>query len=138
MAVDINSVVVVGNLTSDMEIAYTNGGTAVGTFSIANNYRRGNENAVSYFQCKAFGKQAESLKPYLLKGKKVVVLGSCRQDRYTGKDGNNRSVVYIVAESIQLVGAPSGSSEGGFKKKEGKPVEEENEFGLQEDILFGF
>jgi hypothetical protein len=46
--------------------------------------------------------------------------------------------VYIVAESIQLVGALSGSSEGGFKKKEGKPVEEENEFGLQEDIPFGF
>lgn len=104
MAYDLNVVALVGNLTADMELKYTQSGVAIGTFSIAVNYRKGNEKAVSYFNCKCFGKQAESLKQYLRKGQKIALSGSLQQERYTTKDGQNRSVVIVVCDSIELLG----------------------------------
>jgi single-strand DNA-binding protein len=111
MAIDVNSLVIIGNLTRDMELSYIQGsGTAVGQFGIAVNYRKGNADAVSFFNCKAFGKQAENLKPYLLKGKKVAIAGTIRCDNYKDKEGNNKSAFYIVCDSIQLLGGADKSS----------------------------
>ena len=111
MAIDINSLTIIGNLTGDMELSYIQGsGTAVGTFSIAVNYRKGNIDAVSFFNCKAFGKQAESLKPYMLRGKKVAIIGSIRCDNYKDKEGNNKKAFFIVCDSIQLLGGADKSS----------------------------
>lgn len=115
---DTNHVVLVGRLTRDLgtdanSFAYTANGTARASVSIAVNRsaRRGEEwtDEVSYFDVTIWGKTAESLKPYLTKGKQVAVDGYLKQDRWEN-DGQRFSKVGIVANSVQLLG---GKGDGG-------------------------
>lgn len=111
---DVNSVVLCGRLTADMGssqngFSYTQGGTAIGRFSIAVNRSRkqGDQwvDEVSYFNVTVFGKTAENLKPYLTKGQLVAVQGFLKQDRWTDRNGGGvRSSVGIIADHIQLCG----------------------------------
>lgn len=109
---DINSINIVGRLTKDCEFAYTTGGTAVAKFSIACNRMKGKDGhvPVDYFDVSLFGKQAESLKPYLVKGKQIAINGRLQQDRWIGKDGKHNSKVSIVATEIQLIGGVKADS----------------------------
>jgi len=113
MAADINSVILIGNLTRDIDIAYTSAGMAIGTISIASNKKVKRQDnwvdEVSYFDVTIFGKMAEGLKPYLLKGKKICVQGSLKQDRWE-KDGQKNARVRIIAEQIELIGGRETSS----------------------------
>lgn len=113
---DVNSVTLCGRLTADMGssqngFSYTQGGIAIGRFSIAVNRSRkqGDQwvDDVSYFNVTVFGKTAENLKPYLTKGQLVAVQGFLKQDRWTDKNGGARSSVGIIADHIQLCGGKS-------------------------------
>lgn len=112
---DINQVVLVGRLTRDAEMKYTSGGTAVSKIGLAVNRRvkKGDTwtDEASFFDVAIWGKQAESLNPYLLKGQQVAISGELRQDRWE-QDGQKRSRVEIAANDVQLLGRPAGS-EGG-------------------------
>ncbi len=113
MANDINSVVLVGRLTRDMELRYLNSGTAVGRFSLAVNRTKrsgdAREEEVSFFDVTVWGRQGEVLNNYLSKGRQVCVSGELRQSRWE-QDGQSRSRIEIVANSIQLLGGNTGSS----------------------------
>jgi len=119
---DINHVVLVGRLTRDAELKYTAGGQAVCKFSIAINRRRKNgdqwEDEANYFDIVLWGRQAEALNQYLLKGKPVGVEGELRQDRWQ-QDGQNRSKVEIVASNIQLLGGSGGGQNFGNSRESG-------------------
>ena len=115
MAQDLNHVAVIGHLTRDLEnekFGYTSGGMAVANISIAVNRSKKSGDQwteeVSYFDVTIFGKAAENLKPYLVKGKAIAVDGYLKQDRWE-KDGQKNSKVYIVANSIQLLGGKESS-----------------------------
>ena len=117
MASDLNSVVLCGNLTRDIEVSYLQSGTAVGNLSIAVNrsVKRGDkwEDEASFFDVTLFGKSAEALKPYLTKGKKIGVQGSLRQERWQDKEtGKTRSRVSVIADNIQLLGGSNGQQGG--------------------------
>lgn len=107
---DLNSVTLIGRLTRDMELKYLQTGVAVGTMSIAvNRSVKKNEQWVdeaSFFDVTLFGKSAENLRQYLLKGKQVAVQGSLKQDRWE-KDGQKFSRVGIIADAVQLLGGQS-------------------------------
>lgn len=107
---DLNSVTLIGRLTRDMEVKYLQTGIAVGTMSIAvNRSVKKNEQWVdeaSFFDVTLFGKSAENLRQYLLKGKQVAVQGSLKQDRWE-KDGQKFSRVGIIADAVQLLGGQS-------------------------------
>ena len=113
---DLNSVNIIGRLTRDADLKYTAGGMAVSNFSIAVNRRKksGDQwvDEVSFFDVNFFGKAAETLKQYLLKGKQVGICGELRQDRWE-KDGQTHSRVYIVANDLQLLGGNSGGNGNG-------------------------
>ncbi len=113
MAGSINHVVIVGNLTRNAELKFTAGGMAVSNFSIAVNQRRKKDDQWvdegHFFDVEYWGKAAESVNPYLVKGKQVGVEGSLRQDRWE-KDGQSRSKVKIVASNVMLLG---GRPQGG-------------------------
>ena len=115
MANDINHVVLVGRLTRDAELKYTNTGTAIGKFSIAVNRRKrsGDQwtDEVSYFDIVLWGKTAEALNQYLQKGKQIAVSGELRQNRWE-QDGQNRSKVEIIANNVQLLGGSGGRNDG--------------------------
>jgi single-strand DNA-binding protein len=104
---DLDHVVLIGRLTKDAELKYTAGGSAVSKFSIAVNRRikSGDQwkDEASFFEIDLWGKQAESLNQYLIKGKQIAITGELVQDRWT-QDGQNRSKVYIKADDVQLLG----------------------------------
>ncbi len=122
MANDINVVMLVGRLTRDAELKYTNTGTAVCNFSLAVNRRKrsGDQwtDEVNYFDIVLWGKQGEAIHQYLGKGKQVAVSGELRQDRWE-QDGQNRSKVKITASNVQLLGGSTGMSSGTGKVQGG-------------------
>ncbi len=103
---DINKVTVVGRLTRDCHLEYTSSGIAIAKFSIANNQTRkqGDDyiDEVSYFDVRLWGKRAESLNQYLVKGKQAIVSGRLKQERWL-KDNQSHSRIVIVCEDIQLI-----------------------------------
>jgi single-strand DNA-binding protein len=110
---DINQVVLVGRLVRDAELRYLSSGTSVMNFSIAVNRRRkqGDQwvDEASFFDVELFGRQAESIQRFMVKGKQVGVQGELRQDRWE-QDGQNRSKVKVHAINLQLLG---GAGDGG-------------------------
>ena len=129
---DINSVTLVGRLTRDAELRYTNSGYAVCKFAIAINRRRkvGDqwEDEANFFDIVLWGKQAESLNQYLVKGKQVGIDGELRQSRWE-QDGQPRSRVEISANNIQLLGGGRGGERGLESRESGsgnQPADGEN------------
>ena len=116
MATDINSVVLIGRLTRDAELRYSNSGTAICKFSIANNYSRktgdtwGEE--TNFFDAVLMGRRAEALHKYLVKGKQIGIKGELRQDRWE-QDGQRRSRVEIWVNDVNLLGGGQGGGGGG-------------------------
>ena len=119
MAGDINRVVLVGRLTRDAELSYTNTGFALTKFSIAINRRKksGDQwvDEANFFDVVIWGKRGEALNQYLTRGQQIAVEGELRQERWE-KDGMKRSKVSIEATNIQLLGGSKSdrsSSNGG-------------------------
>lgn len=101
---DINSITLIGRITKDAEMKYTSGGTAISTFSLANNRKYKETESVSYFNCQIWGKVAEALTQYLTKGKRIGVQGRAEEQRWDDKEtGKPRSKVVINVESIQFL-----------------------------------
>lgn len=129
MAGDINRVVLVGRLTRDAELSYTNTGFALTKFSIAINRRKkqGDQwvDEANFFDILLWGKRGEALNQYLTRGQQLAVEGELRQERWE-KDGVKRSKVSIEATNIQLLGGSkserSSSNEGGgYQSKPSQP-----------------
>ena len=100
-----NIITIIGNLTKDAELRFTQSGKQVVTFNLAYNHDKEN---VSYFEVTVWGKYAENMHNYLRKGKQVAITGELRQARWE-QDGQSRSKVGITARTVQLLG-------GGEKK----------------------
>ena len=114
---DINHVVIVGRLTRDAELKYTNNGTAICKIAIAVNRRRKIDDQwtdeASFFDVTIWGKMGEAINQYLVKGKQVGIEGELRQNKWE-QDGQPRSKVEIVANNVQLLGGgKQGERSGG-------------------------
>lgn len=100
-----NKVIMVARLTHDPEVRYSQGAsqTAVARFSIAVPRRkREGEPDCDFFNCTAFGKQAEFVERYLSKGTKIVIVGRLQNNNYTNKDGQQVYGVQIMVEEIEF------------------------------------
>ena len=102
-----NKVILMGRLTRDPEIRYsqTDSNMAIARFSLAVDRRykkQGDEVTADFFNCTAFGKQAEFVEKYLKKGTKIVVIGRIQNDNYTNKDGQKVYSVQIMVEEIEF------------------------------------
>lgn len=106
---DINVIVINGRLTKDAEKKAMANGTAIVSFSIASGYRKksGDQWAdeTNYFECVILGKSAESVFPYLKKGRQVAIDGELRQNRWES-NGQKMSKVVILADTLQLLSEP--------------------------------
>ena len=113
---DVNHVVLIGRLTRDADYKVLPSGQGVCNFSIAVNRRKKTgdqwEDEANYFDIVLWGKQADSINRYLVKGKQVGIDGELRQDRWQ-QDGQNRSKVIVSANNVQLLGGGMGSGPGG-------------------------
>ena len=131
MATDINRVVLVGRLTRDPELRQTGGGTSYCRFGIANNrnYTQNGERKeeVSFFNCVAWGRQAEVINQYCRKGKQVAIEGRLKSNSWEDKEGKKQSGVYVVVESLQMLSSPGdqrgGDSAGSATSFESSPAQ---------------
>lgn len=109
-----NKVILMGRLTRDPEVRYSQGAsqTAVARFSIAvdRRFKREGEPDADFFNCTAFGKQAEFIERYLHKGTKVVVCGRIQNDNYTNKEGQMVYSVRVMVEEIEFAESKNASS----------------------------
>lgn len=111
--IDLNHVVLIGRLTRDAELRYTNNsGNAVCKFSVAVNSRKKNGDQwvdeANFFDIVLWGKSGEAISQYLVKGKQVAIEGELRQNRWE-QEGQQRSKVEINADLVQLLGGGQGS-----------------------------
>lgn len=110
-----NVTLLTGRITKDLELKQA-GQTTVTNFSLAvdNPFKKDD---TSFFDVVAFGKTAELLNNYCSKGSKILVEGNLKQDRFTDKEGNNRSVVRVVANRVEFLDS-KGSNQGQTTKQQ--------------------
>jgi single-strand DNA-binding protein len=113
MAASLNKVLLMGNLTRDPEVKYTPKGNAVGDLAIAINdsYKAADgtiKETVTYVDIEVWGRQAETCKQYLTKGRPVFVEGQLRLDQWETPQGEKKSRMKVRADRVQFLGSPGG------------------------------
>ncbi len=89
--------------TKDLELKRSSNNTAILNFSVADNMKVNGEDKTIYLQCSAFGKQAEYLAQYGMKGGRVTVIGSLQPNNYTNKDGQRVEGMQIHVDRVELI-----------------------------------
>ena len=112
-----NKVILMGRLTRDAEIRYSQGEstTAIARFSLAvdRRFRRDNdEQTAAFINCVAFGRTAEFLERFGRKGTKFVLEGRIQTGSYTNKDGQRVYTTDVVAENVEFAESKNNSSAG--------------------------
>jgi single-strand DNA-binding protein len=113
---NINRVVLTGNLTRDPELRATSGGLAVCKLGVAVNTRRKNsdgqwEEKPNFFRVTVFGRQAESCANYLKKGRAVAIDGRLEWSSWE-TDGQKRESIDIIADTVQFLGGREDAGGG--------------------------
>ncbi len=103
-----NKIILVGNLTRDVELRYLNTGMAVATIGLASNrrYKRQDGSQVDdtcFVDITLFGRTAEIANQYLKKGSKILVEGRLHFETWNDQQGNKRSKHSVIAESMQML-----------------------------------
>ncbi|MDR5621837.1 single-stranded DNA-binding protein [Staphylococcus haemolyticus] len=106
-----NLTILTGRITKDLELKQA-GQTQVTNFSMAvdNPFKKDD---TSFFDIVAFGKTAELLNNYCGKGSKILIEGNLKQDRFQDKEGNNRSVVRVIANRIEFLDSKGSNQQNG-------------------------
>jgi len=110
----VNTVIVAGNLTRDLELRYTPSGTAVTDLGIAvNEYGKGGKESTLFVDCTVWDKQAENCCEYLRKGDPVLVQGKLVLDQWESNQGEKRSKIKITAFNVQFLRSKKDSEDDG-------------------------
>jgi single-strand DNA-binding protein len=113
-----NKVILIGNLTRDVELKYTQGGSAIAKFGLAVNRTWKDRNTgekreeVCYIDINIFGRSAEIANQHLAKGKRILVEGRLQFEQWQDQTGQKRSKHSISAESFQFLDSKSDSQQG--------------------------
>lgn len=110
MAGSYNRVILVGNLTRDPEIRYTQSGKAVTKFTLAVNNPR-NKEETTFVDIVAWDRLGETCNTYLKKGTNTLVEGRLVIRSYDDKDGNKRKATEIVIDNMQMLGSRQGGGD---------------------------
>ena len=113
----VNKVILVGHLGGDPESRFTQGGTAVATFSVATNESRKNsegnwEDHTEWHRCVLFGKQAETAAEYVKKGQMVYVEGRLQTRSWEDKEGMKRYSTEVVGNAFTMLGRRNADGGG--------------------------
>ena len=126
-----NRVILIGNLTRDIELRYLANGTAVTDIGLAVNEKRKNANGewieeTTFVDVTLWGRTAEVASEYLSKGSPVFIEGRLKLDSWEDKQtGQKRSRLKVVGDRMQLIGARGqggqGGAEGGASRPSARP-----------------
>lgn len=117
MAGSLNKVILMGNLTRDVELRPV-GDTQVGNIGLAVNRRFRSASGedreeTTFIDCEAWGRQAEVMARYLQKGRPVLIEGRLKLDTWQDQSGGNRSKLKVVVENFQFVDSRGGGDNDG-------------------------
>lgn len=127
----INNVVLMGRLTADPELKTTNNGISVTSFSIAVDrgyVRQGEERQADFINIVAWRNTAEFICRYFGKGALIALEGKLQSRTYQAKDGTNRYVVEVVADSVSFTGE---RREPNMQQSQGAPTTNHNQVNEQ-------
>ena len=111
-----NSVALIGRLTAD-PTCHAGESHVSATFRLA--VPRPGSDGADFLDVVTFDKLAACCAQYLSKGREVAVVGRLRLDEWTGRDGQRRSKIQVVADAVQFLGAPkAGAPDGGVAADE--------------------
>jgi single-strand DNA-binding protein len=126
-----NRVILVGNLTRDVELKYTKGGTAVTEVGLAVNDRRKNQSGewveeTTFIDVTLWARTAEVASEYLSKGSPILIEGRLRLDSWE-TDGQKRSKLCVTGERMQMLGGRGGGgssrgNSGGNQDQHSQPA----------------
>ena len=103
-----NKVFLIGRLTRDPELRYTNNNTAVASFTLAVNRTYTNqagEREADFINVVVWRRQAETVKNYLSQGSQIAVEGRIQVRSYDDQNGQRRYVTEVIADNVEFVGA---------------------------------
>ena len=137
-----NKVILMGRLTRDPEVRYTQGDNAmaIARYSLAvdRRFKRDGEPDADFINCVAFGKGGEFAEKYLKKGTKIAVVGRIQTGSYTNKDGQKVYTTDVVVEEQEFAESKnSGSSDN----NQSAPANKNTDFmnipdGIDEELPF--
>lgn len=112
-----NKIIIVGNLTRDVELKYLPSGSAVATIGLASNrkYKKTDGELTEetcFVDVKLFGRTAEIANQYLKKGSQILIEGRLNFESWNDANGQKRSKHTITAESMQMLGRANAESQG--------------------------
>lgn len=133
----LNRVVLIGRLTRDPELRFTQSGIAVASFTLAvdRNFKNASgERETDFIDIVVWRQQAENCANYLSKGKLAAVDGSLRIRTYETQDGQKRKAAEVVADTVRFLSPKDG---GGSSYSAAAMPEEVSPFGGGADIMVG-
>lgn len=98
-----NVITFTGNLGKDAEVRYAPNGDTIASFSVALSHGYGDKKGTAWLRCSLFGKRAESIAPYLVKGQLVGIVGEFAPREYE-KDGQTRMSLDVRVSNVDLLG----------------------------------
>ena len=120
-----NKVILMGRLTRDPEVRYSQGeqATAIARYTLAvdRRFKRDGDQTADFIGCVAFGKLGEFAEKYLRKGTKVVVTGRIQTGSYTNKDGQKLYTTDVVVEECEFAESKNASGGGDFNSTPSAP-----------------
>ena len=115
-----NKVILMGRLTRDPDIRYTQGENSMAiaryTLAVDRRYRKEGEQTADFIGCVAFGKQAEFAEKYLYQGIKIVITGRIQTGSYINKDGQRVYTTDVVVEEQEFAESKAASEQSGYKQ----------------------
>ena len=125
----INNVMLIGRITKDIELRYTQSNTACATFDLAisnGKDKEGNDRKADFIRCVTWEKQAENMANYTHKGSQIAIDGSIKTDSYDGEDGKKHYRTYVLARRVKFLD----------NKKVEEPLPEEPDYLTKESDPF--
>lgn len=126
-----NKVVLMGRLTRDPEVRYSQGerATCVARYTLAVNrtFKREGDQEADFISCVVFGRSAEFAEKYLRQGTKIAISGRIQTGSYTNKDGVKVYTTEVVVEDQEFAESKAASAnsgyqpQGGYQKASAKP-----------------
>lgn len=119
-----NSVQLVGRLTRDPDVRYTDGGTTVARFTLAvdRRFKKDGGDEADFISCVAFGKTAEFLEKWFRKGQRLGLTGRIQTGSYVNQEGTKIYTTDVVTENVELVESKGASAEDGGLQQRPAPV----------------
>ena len=124
----LNKVILMGRLTRDPEIRYTQNNTPVASYSIAvdRNYSKAQDKQTDFIDIVSWNKSAEFVSKWFKKGSLIVVVGRLQVRKWQDKDGNNRISYEVISEEVSFGGSKNDSDSDSSESHANATVDVEN------------